>query len=333
MRVGWCSAKESCTFMSNSVRLSRNLLRQFMSFRDRAYPAALIPASSLAGNALTWLIAIMTFLSALSIGAALLVSDASRSWKGEIAEEMTIQVKPAAGRDIDADVQAAAELAGKTLGVQSVRIYSRNESAKILEPWLGAGLELGDLPVPRLIVLKKQKDKEVDKSALISALKSGVPTAALDDHRLWSGRLTTMALSIEFVGFIIVSLILAAMVISIFFSVRASIAGAQHIVDVLHFVGAEDRFIAYEFEQHFRRLGVRGGILGGAGAVTTFLVGHMIVRYWASGTSEGQLEAMFGSFSIRWIDVFVLFILTVVIGYMTGVISRLIVTGHLKRFY
>ena len=39
-------------------------------------------------------------------------------------------------------------------------------------------------------------------------------------------------------------------------------AGNREIIEVLHFVGASDAFIAREFQSHFRRLGLRGAIIG-----------------------------------------------------------------------
>ena len=39
-------------------------------------------------------------------------------------------------------------------GVAEVRAFTKEESARLVEPWLGAGLALDDLPIPRLIVVK-----------------------------------------------------------------------------------------------------------------------------------------------------------------------------------
>ena len=58
----------------------------------------LVPASSIAGRALVVVIAIMTFLACLTAGGAILVAGASQDWRGEVSREVTIQVKPSAGR-------------------------------------------------------------------------------------------------------------------------------------------------------------------------------------------------------------------------------------------
>ena len=39
-------------------------------------------------------------------------------------------------------------------------------------------------------------------------------------------------------------------------------ASNREIIEVLHFVGANERFISREFERHFVGLGVRAGLVG-----------------------------------------------------------------------
>ena len=48
---------------------------------------------------------------------------------------------------MDADLRRASAIASETPGIASVRVYSKEESANLLEPWLGAGLPLDDLPI------------------------------------------------------------------------------------------------------------------------------------------------------------------------------------------
>ena len=58
----------------------------------------------------------------------------------------------------------------------------------------------------------------------------------------------------------------------VIFATRGAMAGNAHIIEVLHFVGAEARFIAAEFRHHFLVTGLRGAVSGGFGAVIVFVV-------------------------------------------------------------
>src|SRR5579871_2952710 len=105
------------------------------------FETPLVPSGTVAGRALVSVIAIMTFLAALTTGAVMLVRGAASDWQSDLAREVTIQVRPAAGRDIDADVDKAAAIARVTPGIAGARVYTKQESSQLLQPWLG-GLSL-----------------------------------------------------------------------------------------------------------------------------------------------------------------------------------------------
>src|SRR5882757_1640095 len=119
-----------------------------------SFQAPIVPSTTIAGRALVAVVAIMTFLASLTAGAVMLVRAAASEWQSEVAREVTIQVRPAAGRDVEADVARAVAIARVSPGIADVRPYTNEETARLLEPWLGTGLKLDDLPVPRIIVVR-----------------------------------------------------------------------------------------------------------------------------------------------------------------------------------
>ena len=123
--------------------------------------APIVPPDSVGGRALVAVVAIMTFLASLTTGAVLLVRASAGEWQSEVSREVTIQVRPVSGRVLEEEVQKAVELARSVPGISEVRPFSRQESARLLEPWLGSGIALEDLPVPRVIVLKLSSDAQV----------------------------------------------------------------------------------------------------------------------------------------------------------------------------
>lgn len=292
--------------------------------------AALVPAASIASRALVTVIAIMTFLSALTACAGLLIAAASQDWQRSVASELTIQIRPGSGRDIDADVDAAARLAHGTEGVTHVDVYSRDASAKLLEPWLGTGLSFDELPIPRLIAVAIDRDHPPDVPQMRQALSS-IPGASLDDHHLWFAWLATMADTVVVVAAIVFVLVLVAMFLTVAFATRGAMAGNHEIIGILHFVGAEDRYIAREFQRHFLRLGLRGGAIGGAAAVAAFLLAGVVRARLRSTAGGDELEALFGSFAIGWEGYAAVVAISIAIAVATGATSRLIVFRHLQR--
>lgn len=294
----------------------------------------LVPAASIAGRALVIVIAIMTFLASLTAGAALLVIDASQGWRESVSREITVQVRPVTGRDLEADAQTAAGIVRAVPEVGDVSVTSKRESEQLLEPWLGTGLDLGELPVPRLIVVKlKEGAPQPDLAALRKALVDKVPGASLDDHRAWLARLGTMADTLIVVAAVVFVLVVVAMAFAVAFATRGAMAGNREIIDVLHFVGAEDRYIAAEFRRHFLRLGLEGGALGAVLAVAAFGLAGAVSSYWAATPSGDQLQALFGSFLLGWRGYAAIVGIGVSIGVVTGSMSRSIVFRHLRGLH
>ncbi len=290
----------------------------------------LVPVDTVAGRALMAVIAILTFLASLSAGAAVLAARASDQWRGAVSNEMTIQIRPDSHRGIEDDVAKAVRLAQALDGIESVRAVPKAESDKLLEPWLGTGLDLVELPVPRLIVLKLKQGALPDIARFGPALRSEVPTAILDDHRLWVRRLSAMASTIIVSGFVIVLLVLTAAALAVAFATRGAMAGSRESVEVLHFVGADDAFIAREFQSRFIRLGLRGGAVGGFAAIAAIAVLGFVSSFWSTAPEAEQLQALFGAFEIGWAGYGAVVLVAIVVAAIAGLVSRFTVRHYLK---
>jgi cell division transport system permease protein len=290
----------------------------------------LVPAASIAGRALMTVIAIMTFLASFTAGTAVLIASASQDWRQSISREMTIQVRPIVGRDLEADTAKAVELARAFPGVADVRPYTKAESEELLQPWLGSGLDLSELPVPRLIVVRLSSSASLDASALRQSLAEKIPGATLDDHRLWLSRLAAMAQTVVLLAVLILVLVLVAMMLAVGFATRGAMAGNREIIEVLHFVGAADSFISGQFQKHFFQLGLRGSSVGGGAAILMFILLETLSSWWRATPGGDQIEAMFGSFGLGFKGYLVICLIAGGIAVMTGLVPRIIVFRHLR---
>lgn len=291
--------------------------------------ASIVPKNSIAGSALIAVVAIMTFLASLITGVVMLVIGSTAEWQSEVAREMTIQVRPTPNRPIDDEVAKAVAVARAARGVAEVRPYSRQDSARLLEPWIGTGLAIDDLPVPRIIVLRLQSGIQPDVAALRTALAQQVAGATLDDHGGWVDRMRTMASSAIAIGIGMLALMLTATILSVAFATRGAMAANRPIVEVLHFVGARDGYIARQFQRHFLALGLKGGAIGGGAAIALFALAQLLVDR-VIGTAGGeQIAALFGSFSIGALGYGLIALQIVVNAIVTAGASREVVNRTL----
>jgi len=289
----------------------------------------LIPSGSIAGNALVVVIAIMTFLACLTAGGALLVARASENWRSEVLRDITIQLMPRPGDDLDSLVAKAVSAASQAPGVDRVHAYSAVESEKLLEPWLGTGLDLSLLPIPRLIVVHMQDQTGGELPGLRALLSRAVPQASLEDHRVWATRIGTMANAVVALAAALFVLMIVAMATAIGFATRGAVAANREIIEVLHFVGASDAFIAREFETHFRRLGFRGALIGGLSAIAFFFGASTLSAWWSHSTGGEEIAALFGAFALAPTGYLGLVLVGAAVTMLTGYLSRTIVSRYL----
>lgn len=282
----------------------------------------IVPRASIAGRALVVVVAIMTFLASITTGTVLLVSASASEWQSEVASEITVQVRAIAGRDLDRDATAVADAMRMQGGIVEVKPFTKEESAKLLEPWLGSGLSLDNLPVPRVIVARVQPGIMLDLEALRNRVTQMAPSASVDDHRAWIGRMRSMTGAIVLAGIGVLTLVIIATIISVSFAARGAMVANRPIVEVLHFVGARDRYIANRFLRHFLRLGLEGGVIGGGVAILGFGFSESIAG-WFSGTPVGdQFAALLGTFSLRPLGYVALVAQALLIAAITAWASR-----------
>ena len=282
----------------------------------------IVPRASISGRALVAVVAIMTFLASLTTGAVLLISASASEWQSDVASEITIQVRPQSGRNLDRDVAAVVEAMRTQPGIVDTRPFTKEESAGLLEPWLGTGLSIDELPVPRVIVARVSPGTTLDLSVLRRTVQVVAPNATVDDHRAWIERMRSMSGATLFFGFGILALVIIATVISVSFATRGAMAANRPIVEVLHFVGAGDRFIADRFFRHFLLLGLEGGVIGGGAAMFLFGFSESMAG-WFSGTPVGdQFAALLGTFSLRPSGYLVLAVQAIMIAAITAWASR-----------
>ncbi len=293
----------------------------------------LVPADDAAARSFGGIIAILAFMAALAIAVAAALSASAAEWGTVLSREVTVQVLPRTGRDLDEDVARAAVLARATLGVVSATALSRRETDALLEPWFGAVLDLGDLPVPRLVVVRLGAATSADLAGLRTRLGVELPSARIDDHSAWLDSLAGTTRSLVWGACALVALVMVGTVFATTIATRGALAANRRTVEVLHWVGADDRFIVRVFAWRFFRLGLAGSAVGGAAAalVSAVLVSAVLgptMRAMAAGPESR--EALAGAWAIGWSALASITAVSLTLPLASGLASRWSV-GHLLR--
>lgn len=299
-------------------------------FPRRTGAAPIVPEKSVAGRTLLLMITIMSFLSAVTLGGVVLVQKSAIAWSADVGREVTIQIRPVDGQQIDTSVRTAVSLAQSTPGVTAARALTVEESQKLLEPWLGAGLDFTAIEVPRLIVVQLADPMDADIEGLTRNLET-VQGASLDTHAAWRQQLNTMSGTIVFSGLMVLVLIGAATVLAIVFATRGTMATNREIVDVLHFIGASNRFIAGAFQGRFLSIGLQGGVLGAVAALLFFTLIGTAAGNMLSSEAGAQVGVLFGRFALGADGIVGIAAVVPVIAALTAITSRVTVRRYLSQ--
>jgi cell division transport system permease protein len=131
----------------------------------------------------------------------------------------------------------------------------------------------------------------------------------------------------------VLGLVAAATIAVIVSATRSAMASNREIIEVLHFVGANERFISREFERHFLGLGVRAGLMGAAAAALAFLLLPTMISMLGGGVvTAAETQRLIGSGELDLKGYLLCVLVVIVVASLCMVTSRLGVVRVLKNY-
>ena len=276
------------------------------------------------GRYLPLLVAIMVYLASLALAGGLSMGKLAERWDTGLTGALTIQV-PADAAAAQDEAAMSALLAEVTAfaGVTGATAMAGSEIAALLEPWLGDSGFIGELPLPRLIAVTIDPAAGPDIAALRQRLEELAPGSLVDDHQQWLAKLLDLARAVEVMAAIVVALVIFAACIMVAFVTRMGLAAHEQAIELLHLIGAQDSYVARQFQNHALSHGLRGGLLGLALAVPTLY----LVRYLLQRIDSGLLPEL----TLRPHEWSLLILLPVAAALITMITARITVMRTLAR--
>ncbi|MGH7119918.1 MAG: cell division protein FtsX [Acetobacteraceae bacterium] len=284
---------------------------------------------ALSDRLLPFLVAAMAFLAALAFAGFLAAAGIARHWQQGAAASVTIQVPsptaPAAGATGDKPTTRLARalaLLHEDPGVASARAFSAPELAKLLRPWLGADNQQLDLPLPAVIAVRLAQPT-ASLEGLRTALKKAAPGTLIESHGVWAGRLMALAESLQVSAGVALLVVAAVAIAVVAVATHAGLATRRDAIEIVHGLGATDRYIAARFAARATRLALLGGIAGAVAALPVLLTLASVAAPF------GQLDAPRAASSIPtgglppllWLALPLLPITAAAIGYVTAQVT------------
>ncbi len=285
----------------------------------------IVLAGSVTGRSLTMVVAIMCFLVCLVAGVVYMIRQSADAWVRDIDSEVTIQVQPVGdSAAMDRTMNEIVAFLSEQTGVGKITPIGREEINKLIKPWLGQVGSLPALPMPQLIALEVDRDNPPDISVLAAALSAKFPTANLDDHRRWRKQIKAMTGTLAVGGLAIIILMTLATAAIIVAAARSAMASNKEIIEVLNFVGAEEKFIISQFERHFLKLGIKAGVVGASAAALIFYALPYIGElFGANSVADAEVRRVIGSGTLDLPGYGILLLMVGVIAGLCQLTSRI----------
>ena len=251
-----------------------------------------VPPSGFTAQLTLFAAGAMAFLAVFALALSLASGRLAAQWGDELARTSTIRIVAPAGERA-AQTDAALRVLKTTTGVQSARALTDAEQQALLSPWFGSGIDLGSLPVPRLIEVVEHTTG-FDAEGLRLRLAAEVRAAFLDDHTRWRAPLVKAANRLRLLGWIAILLIGLAVGAMVTLAANAALAANAQVVAVLRLVGATDRYIAEAF---IRRFTIRAFI----GASVGMVLGMLAVLLLPSASDDAGFLTGLGFQGAGWL--------------------------------
>lgn len=230
----------------------------------------ILPASRLAGP-MPWVIAIMVALAVLATGGALSLANFARDARSGLEGGLTVQIVEADPVVKDRTTKRAEAALRQLAGVSEVRIVSREELERLIEPWLGESAGSDALTMPALIDVTL--DGPADPASLDrlrSALAKVAPEARIDAQADWLGPVFGAIRALRWLAFMLIGLLMLASAAAVWLAARNALDGNRETIEIVHHLGAGDVQIARLFQRSVLVDSLFGGIIGlaiGGGAL------------------------------------------------------------------
>jgi len=244
------------------------------------------------------MVCIAVFLFGVTLAGVLSVNAMLNAWNESILGALTVQIMPVVENNQDAaraetlrQQSKALEILNEWPGVEKAVPLSDKQLNRLIQPWLGDGVDVSDLPTPRLIDVKVKKGMQINFMKLAEKLSKDVPLASLDDHKVWLDKLIRFADSLRLLAMVVLVLVVVVTSGAIFYCTQTSLGLHRQVIEILHLMGAKDTYVAQQYARKTSFLGLMGGVYGLVLAIPTiFMIAGLAKQIEGGIVSETTLS-------------------------------------------
>lgn len=279
-----------------------------------------------------WTVGLMMYLASLSVFLFILGFHFFGSWRHDLSTHITIEIptqnlfsQTLSSQELKALTDKIIGILKNTPEVKNITLLSQEENQALLSPWLGAQNTLKLLPLPILIEVEKTHKEALELSVLESSLKKIFPPLRVINYHTHFSKVFLLGLSLEIFLLALMSAFFITAFLTLSFAARTSLLIHRNIIDILSLLGANDKVIAKEFQNHARTMAIRGASTAYALLLMTLALGMFLFK---EDTGFSFPSLLLNHFS--W-GIFLGFLIPVIMGIFMVFSARLSIQKLLKK--
>jgi cell division transport system permease protein len=251
------------------------------AFAIPTHDRKLIPDGRFSGT-MSWVMAIMLFLTLLAAAAAIAIGTAASQGSAELARDATVQLMDTDPAERTAQQARITRQLRATPGITDVRPVPEAEQRRLMEPTLGDAANDADIPIPALIDVSFAKPpSEAELNRLQNSLVRSAPGLRINSHASWMEPFVQLMRTMLYVALTVLLLLLLATAATVVLSVRGALNTHKGTLEVMHMMGSTDIQAARLFQRRVALDALFGGLVGLLAAILVL---------WLLGSRFAALE-------------------------------------------
>lgn len=280
---------------------------------------------------LTLLIALMSILLTLSFSGAMALNQLTQKWSSGLENKITIEIPvetqsgpPLTSDRIKKEQNKIYEALKNHEFVKSVEIMQQEEIETLLSPWLNENLSLAEISLPGLIALELKPNAPDDiVNQLEDDIRTLSPHAYLETHEEWLSDIIAFINIIKTISLLLTLLVTAITLIAIISGIRTRMIVHKKEIELLHYMGATDKYIAAQFQRHTLILTLKGATIGTA-------IGILVVLLAAWNLSSINSDLIPRS-EIHGLTILKLLLIPLILSALAMLVTRVTLLNSLSK--
>lgn len=215
------------------------------------------------------LTSIYMYLFVVVFAIVMAINSMAHNWEKDITGSITVQIIPVEDENKNIDKEKTLEQQNKVLQfmeslsvVKEVTVLDDKAINKLMTPWLGDKVDITTLPIPVLLDIRLHPDVEINYDEITRGLKMISSNATIDNHRIWLNRLLKFASSLRNIALSVLIMVIIICAFSIYYSTKTNLNINNETIEILHIVGAKDKYVAQQYAKIFSKIGFFSGVVG-----------------------------------------------------------------------